>query len=278
MILKAITRAVSRNISRCELTFRQREGVDYERAVRQHEAYCDFLKRSGAEVVALEACDAHPDCCFVADTAVVLDELAVIARMGAPARRGEIHAVEKILSQHREVARIPSPATLDGGDIVILGKEIFVGHSGRTNRAGVEAFASLVRPFGYKVTPVEVRGSLHLTTACSALDDETVLLNAGWIDAGVFSRFWVLQAPEDEPWAASTMRVGDTLCVEAGAPRTLEIVSRHCADVEVIDISEFRKAEGSLSCLSLLFREVGPTATGQTGRSIKQNKEVKDAE
>src|SRR5215210_8001346 len=101
MMLKAITRAVSRNIGSCELTFKPRECVDYEKAVSQHEAYCELLRRRGTEVLHLDACDAHPDCCFVADTAVVLDELAVIARMGAPPRRGETSAIEKTLSTHR---------------------------------------------------------------------------------------------------------------------------------------------------------------------------------
>jgi dimethylargininase len=275
MILKAITRAVSRNISRCELTYKQREAADYEQAVRQHEAYCNFLVNQGVESIALEACDSQPDCCFVADTAVVLDELAVIANMGAPARRDEILPIERILSVHRQLARITPPATLDGGDVVILGKEIFVGHSRRTNRAGIEAFKRIVQPFGYKVTPVEVRGSLHLTTACSAIDRETVLLNARWIDADVFARFWVLHVPEDEPWAASTLRVQDTLCVEAGAPRTLSLVARHCAQVEALEISEFRKAEGSLSCLSILFGEANPR---QIEQGINENKEVAHAE
>lgn len=273
--MKAITRAVSRNISRCELTFKQREAVDYEEAVRQHEAYCNFLIGRGADVVALEATDSQPDCCFVADTAFVLDELAVIAHMGAPARRDEILPIEKILSQHRQLARIAPPATLDGGDVVILGKDIFVGCSRRTNRAGIEALTRIVRPFGYRVTPVEVRGSLHLTTACSVLDRETVLLNARWINADPFARFWVLHVPQDEPWAASTVRVGDALCVEAGASRTLELVAKHCPQVEALEISEFRKAEGSLSCLSILFNETNPR---QTDQGVKGSKEVTHAE
>lgn len=271
MTLKAITRAVSRHIARCELTFRQRECVDYEKAVRQHQAYCDLLTARDAHVQILEASDEHPDCCFVEDTAVVLDELAVVVRMGAPSRRGEIDAVEKVLSERREVVRMTPPATLDGGDVVRLGKRLFVGRSRRTNRAGVEFLARVVRPFGYEVTPVSVAGSLHLTTACSALDDETVLLNPRWIDVEPFARCWTLQVPEDEPWAANTLRVGETICVEACAPRTLELVGRHCADVAVLDISEFRKAEGSLSCLSILFND-------PTHDDSQRNKEVKHAE
>lgn len=271
-MLKAITRGVSRRIARCELTFRQREPVDYERAVRQHAAYCEILSRHCAEVIQLEASDANPDCCFVADTAVVLDELAVIASMGAVSRRGETSAVEKIVSAHREVARITHPATLDGGDVVIVGKQIFVGRSTRTNPEGINALARIARPYGYDVTPVAVTGSLHLTTACSMLDEETVLLNPRWIDVAPFARLWVLPVPEDEPWATNTVRVGNTICVEAGAPRTLQLVGQQCANVEALDISEFRKAEGSLSCLSILFRDVS------SPNRINQNKEVKHAE
>ncbi|HEX8424006.1 MAG TPA: arginine deiminase family protein, partial [Pyrinomonadaceae bacterium] len=226
-MLKAITRAVSRNIDRCELTFRRREGVDYEKAIGQHEAYCNLLRRLGVEVLNLEASDALPDCCFVADTAIMLDELAVIASLGAPSRRGEIAAVEKILSPHHEVTRIEPPATLDGGDVVRLGKELFVGCSSRTNTEGIEFLTRIVQPFGYRVTPVAVTGSLHLTTACSALDEETVLLNPCWIDDRPFKRFRILPVAEDEPWAASTVRVGRALCVESHAPRTLQMVARH---------------------------------------------------
>lgn len=266
-MLKAITRAVSRNITRCELTFRQRESLDYEKAVRQHASYCALLSRCGAEVLNLEAQDETPDCCFVADTAVVLQEVAIIASPGASSRRGEVRAVEEILSMHREVARLKSPATLDGGDIVVLGKRIFVGRSKRTNSQGIESLTRIACSFGYSVTPVTVMGSLHLTTACSALDEGTMLLNPRWIDATPFARYWVLNVPDDEPWAASIMRVGTTVCVEADAPRTLELVSRHCREVEVLDISEFRKAEGSLPCLSILFHE-----TNQ--KSCNQNEEV----
>ncbi|HVF55339.1 MAG TPA: arginine deiminase family protein [Pyrinomonadaceae bacterium] len=270
-MLKAITRGVSRHLERCELTFRRRDCLNYERAVGQHEAYRALLRRCGAQLINLEASDDYPDCCFVEDTAVVFDELAVVALMGAPSRRGETPVVEKTLSAHREIVRLAAPATLDGGDVVRLGRRIFVGRSQRTNAAGVEALARVVEPFGYEVTPVAVRKSLHLTTACSALDEETVLLNPQWIDAAPFARCWLLPVPEDEPWAANTLRIGETVCVESGAPRTLELVGRHCANVEVADISEFRKAEGSLSCLSILFRDM---RTNQNN----SNREVLNAE
>ncbi|MBA2733572.1 MAG: dimethylargininase [Acidobacteria bacterium] len=267
-MLKAITRDVSRNISRCELTFRQREGVDYEKAIRQHADYCDLLRRCGAEVINLEARDENPDCCFVADTAVVLEEVAVIASLGALSRQGEITGIAETLSAHREIARIEPPATLDGGDVLILGKRIFVGRSKRTNQEGIESLTRIVNAFGYDVTTVTVMGSLHLTTACSALNEETVLLNSRWIDTAPFARYRALNVPEDEPWAASIMRVGSTVCVEAGAPRTLELVRKHCAEVDVLDISEFRKAEGSVPCLSILFQDTKTDYSNQSKETI----------
>jgi dimethylargininase len=274
-MLKAITRAVSRDIARCELVYRPREDVDYDSAVRQHDAYRDFLHRHGASILNLEACDAQPDCCFVQDTAVVLDEVAIIASPGAPSRRGETAPVEKLLSAYREIARIEFPATLDGGDVVRIGRQLFVGHSRRTNLAGIEALTRLARPFGYSVAAIEIKGSLHLTTACSALNEETVLINPRWIDADKFARLWVVPVPEDEPWAANTLRVNDAVCVETNAPRTLELVSRHCELVEALDISEFRKAEGSLSCLSILFEDTNPP---HLNRSTNRNKEETHAE
>lgn len=277
-MLKAITRGVSRRIAECELTYRPRECVDYAGAVRQHEEYRALLARRGVSVINLEAGEEFPDCCFVADAAVVFDELAVVARTGAQARRGEAEAVAAVLSAERELAHVEAPATLDGGDVMVVGRRVFVGQSRRTNPQGVEALTRIMRPHGYTVTPVHVNGSLHLTTACSALDAETLLINPRWIDATPFARFNLLRVPEDEPWAANALRVGETVVVEAGAPRTFEMVARHCGPrVETLDISEFRKAEGSLTCLSILFADArGKMQSDARGKS--QNKETRNAE
>ncbi|MCA1568628.1 MAG: dimethylargininase [Acidobacteria bacterium] len=254
-MLRALTRAVSQNIGACELTFRRREAINYRLATRQHEEYCGLLRYHGVEVTKLEASDAWPDCCFVEDAAIVFDEVAVITSMGVVSRRGEAAAIERELSRFRAVTRIRLPAMIEGGDVVRLDKRIFVGLSTRTNAQGIEDLRAILQPFGYTVTPVEVRSSLHLSTACSALDAETTLINPRWIDADAFSGVEVLTVPEDEPWAANTLRLGQTICLEAEAPRTLEMVSRLNHNIEVLDISEFRKAEGSLSCLSIVFRD-----------------------
>jgi dimethylargininase len=251
----ALTRAVSGNLRSCELTYRQREQIDCSRARQQFDAYCEVLRRWGINFTTLPASDSHPDCCFVQDTAVVLDEISITASMGAASRSGETKEVEKVLSRYRPIARITPPATLDGGDVVQFGDRLFVGLSRRTNGRGIEALQRIVEPYGYRVVPVTVNGGLHLTTGCGVVNDETVLLNPRWLDAGAFKNLRQLHVPETEPWAANTIRVNGAVCLEAEAQQTAELVSPFTETIEIIDISEFRKAEGSLSCLSLIFKD-----------------------
>lgn len=253
--LKAVIRGVSKNIGRCELTYRSREEVDFVKATFQLERYCELLRKWDVELLTLPANDFYPDCCFVQDTAIVLDEICIVASMGAPARRGEVSDVERQLSRFRNIRHIYSPATLDGGDVVQLGKQLFVGLSTRTNARGIAALEQIVEPFGYTIVPVTINGGLHLTTGCGVINDETVLLNSRWLDASAFRGFRQLHVSEEEPWAANTIRVDDAVCLEEEAPRTLDLVQPHAGTIETLGISEFRKAEGSLSCLSLIFRD-----------------------
>ena len=254
-VFKAITRGVSRNMAACELTYRSREQIDLQKAVDQLDQYCDLLRRWDVQLLTIPGSERYPDCCFVQDTAVVLDEVCVIASMGAVSRLGEVSEVERLVSPFRKVKRILSPATLDGGDVVQFGKRIFVGLSKRTNARGIEALGRIVEPFGYTVVPVTVDGGLHLTTGCGVINDETVLLNPRWLNADAFKGLRRLHVPEEEPWAANTIRVKDFVCLEVGADQTMELVQPYTPHIETLDISEFRKAEGSLSCLSLIFRE-----------------------
>lgn len=252
---RAITRGVSRRIAACELTYRSREEINYEKAAAQLQRYCDLLRDWGVDLMPLAASDSYPDCCFVQDTAVVLDEVCVIASMGAPARLGEVSDVEKLVAPFRRIRRIFAPATLDGGDVVQFGKRLFVGLSTRTNARGIAALSQIVEPFGYTVVPVVVNGGLHLTTGCGIVNDETVLLNPRWVDAAAFRSLRQLHVSEAEPWAANTIRVDDAICLEEEAPRTIDLVQPYVGGIDTLDISEFRKAEGSLSCLSLIFKE-----------------------
>lgn len=252
---KAITRGVSSKMESCELTYRSRENIDLNKAVVQLEEYGELLRSWDVDLVMMPASNSYPDCCFVQDTAVVLDEICVIASMGALSRQGEVSEIERLVSPWRRIRRIIPPATLDGGDVVQIGRLLFVGLSTRTNARGIAALDRLVEPFGYTVVPVRVHGGLHLTTGCGVINDETVLLNPHWLDAHAFRGLRQLHVPESEPWAANTIRVDNAVCLEDGAPRTLELVQPFAKRIATLDISEFRKAEGSLSCLSLIFRD-----------------------
>lgn len=254
-MLVALTHIVSPLIEDCELTYLKRERVDYERAVEQHAAYCKTLERCGAKVVRLTANAAFPDSCFVEDTAIVTDDLAIVTSMGALSRRDETSGVEKEIAKYRTVERVTLPATIEGGDCLQAGKNVFIGVSCRTNREGVAELKRLLEPRGYLVTPVEVKKCLHLKTACTFLNDEILLANPRWVDLTPFKDLNIIPVPETEPWAANAIRVNGSVCLDAGATETFELVSRVHDRVEQIDVSEFRKAEGSLTCLSIIFNE-----------------------
>lgn len=253
-LIRGITHAVSPNIGRCELTFMERVPIDYDLAVRQHEEYCGMLARRGVAVTTLYDNLSCADCCFVEDTALIVDELAIIASMGVVSRRSETTAIASELAKYRELVCVSYPSTLEGGDVLQAGKDIFIGLSTRTNLRGIEEVVRILKSLDYRIFPVPVRGSLHLTTACSLIDDETVLINPRWADTQAFGDFRILHTPEDEPWGANTFRIGETVCMEASFPKTVELVHELHDDLEVLNISEFLKAEGGLSCLSLLFQ------------------------
>ncbi|MDQ3806206.1 MAG: arginine deiminase family protein, partial [Acidobacteriota bacterium] len=161
--------------------------------------------------------------------------------------------IEPEVARLRPVVSLEPPATVEGGDVLRVGRKLFVGLSPRTNRAGVEALRELSAPHGYEVTPVALRDCLHLKTACTAADDETILLNPAWVDADIFRGYETIAVHPAEPWAANTARVGAALLVGAASPRTAEALARRGRDVRPVDVSEFAKAEGGLTCMSLIF-------------------------
>ena len=250
----ALTHRPSPLLGECQLTFIDRTPIDLERAGAQHQAYCASLQAAGIQVQVLESSPDLPDSAFVEDCAVILDELAVLTRPGSPARQPEVERLAPFLAAVRPVVRIQSPATLEGGDVLRRGKIIYVGSSTRTNSAGIAALGEIVQPHGYRVIPVPVHGSLHLKTACTALDDETLLANPEWVDLSELKGLPILPVAEEEPWAANVLRIAGRLWAQTAFPRTLEMLLRAGYTVEVIDCSEFLKAEAGLTCLSLVYR------------------------
>jgi dimethylargininase len=252
--LIAITHLPSPNMQSGERTFAGDDVVDNALAMRQHEAYRDALRSCGASVVVLDAYRSMPDCVFVEDTALVLDELAVMMSPGAESRRGEPLGIEPTLREYRSIERVVLPSTIDGGDIVRAGRDIYVGRSPRTNVAGIESLREIVRRYGYTVTAVPVHGCLHLKTACSALPDGRFLINANWIDASPLPRAKLLQVPESEQWSGDVLAIDDRIIASDAFPDTLKLLESAASAVIPVAVSEFAKVEGGVTCLSLVFR------------------------
>jgi dimethylargininase len=252
----AITRAPGTSLARCELTYLERRSIDIDRALDQHRRYREILRSLGVTVVSLPAADSLPDACFVEDTALVLDEVAILANPGAESRRGEIDAIASALAPYRRSERVESPATFDGGDVLRIGRTIYVGLASRlarTNDAGVEAIRRIAAPLGYDVRAVPFHGCLHLQSAVTQVGPSTVILNPDWIDAAAFMPFTVVRVADGEPHGANTLRVGETVLMPMSAPSTaarLRLLDYH---VECLDISEFEKAEAGVTCLSILL-------------------------
>ena len=254
-MIVALTREPARALDACELTYREREPIDPDVAAVQHRGYRAALEACGARVVTLPPLEEFQDSVFVEDTAIVLEEVAVLTRPGVVSRRGEVSLIEPEVARLRPVVRVEPPATLEGGDVLRLGRTLYVGLSPRTNREGVESLRRLVAPHGYEIVTVEPRGCLHLKTGCSALDEESVLVNPEWVDASVFRGREVVAVDAAEPCAANVLSVAGTVCVGDAFPRTADALAARGRDVRRVEVSEFAKAEGALTCMSLLFRE-----------------------
>ena len=251
-MLIALTRSPGPELARCELTHLPRQAIDHETALAQHRGYQAALRAEGLRVIELPADPAFPDGVFVEDTAVVLDEIAVLTAPAPPSRRGERTAVEAALAPFRPLARLPEDAYLEGGDVLRVGRTLFVGLSGRTCEAGVRALDVIVRPLGYVVVPVRVTGCLHLKSAVCAVDDRTVLANREWIDVGPFAGLRLIDVPAAEPFGANVLRLPGAIVVSAAFPETAEtILGRRV----VVDVSELHKAESGVTCMSLVFAD-----------------------
>lgn len=249
----AITREVSSSLGRCELTHLERRPIDIAAARAQHASYREALATLADEVITLPPLDDHPDAVFVEDPAFVLDELAIITRPGAASRRAERRSLKEALEPYRPLAEISAPGTLEGGDIVRLGRRLYVGRSSRTNDEGMAQLAALATPHGYEVLPVAVTGCLHLKSACCALDDRRVLGNPDWFDDAALTGIELVGVPTSEPAAANVLVVEDRVVLPAGHTSTAELLAGLGFSVISVDVSELLKAESGVTCSSLVF-------------------------
>ncbi|MEH7332363.1 arginine deiminase family protein [Neobacillus drentensis] len=225
-----------------------------EKALEQHEAYIEALKKCGTEVTVLQSHVDFPDSTFVEDTAVLTPRFAVISNPGAPTRNGEIHAMEpSIKSFYENIYYIKAPGTLEGGDILQIEDHFYIGISTRTNQEGAEQLKTILELENYKATIVPLEKFFHLKTGISYLGNQTVVVAGEFIDHPDFNSYKKIIVPPEEEYAANCIRVNDYVIIPAGYPVTKQKINDAGYQTIELDMSEFRKLDGGLSCLSLRF-------------------------
>ena len=254
-MLVAYTREVSPSLADCELTHLVRTPLDVARAASEHEAYEALLTRLGATVRRLPPQPTLPDAVFVEDTAVVLDEIAVITRPGAASRRAETASTAAALAAHRSLVHIQEPGTLDGGDVLVAGRRVFVGLSSRSNRVAIEQLDAVLRPLDYEVIPVRFGGCLHLKSCVTRMADDLLLLNPDWVDVGAFPGYRALLVDPAEPHAANALALDGSVIHPLHFPRTRSRLEAEGLRVAPVAMAELAKAEAGVTCCSLLLHE-----------------------
>jgi len=249
----ALTRDVSPALHLCELSHLARSPIDHDRALAQHAAYEQCLMELGCHVHRLPSDASMPDAVFIEDTAVVVDEVAVITRPGAKSRRPETEAVTAALGRYRSLALIEAPGTVDGGDVLRVGRTFFVGDSARSNRDGIAQLGEALAPYDYRVVPVVTRDCLHLKTAATVAAPGIIVLNPAWVDRSLFGNLTLIEVDPSEPFAGNVLRIGEVTIAGASFPRTNRRLAEVGVTIRTVDMSEFAKAEGGVTCCSIIF-------------------------
>ena len=224
---------------------------DIALAQRQHAAYCAALRACGLAVTVLPADTRYPDGCFVEDTAILTERVAVLARPGDPTRRGETDRIAAELAPGKPVEPIAAPGTLDGGDVLRVGDHFYIGQSQRTNAAGAEQLTHILTRHGYTASTVPVRTVLHLKTGITYLGDDTFIATAEFADR--FAEYDPIVVIPAEAYAANCLRVNDRVLVPAGFPMAYRRLAEQGLELILLDMSEYEKMDGGLTCLSLLY-------------------------
>lgn len=254
-----IVRAVPDSYPECLRT--GSDPIDVSRARAQHAAYCAALRRTGAELVEVPAAPDLPDCCFVEDVAVVLGEVALLTRPGAPSRRAEPKGVAEVLGRFCRLLSMGPPGTLDGGDVLRWDAYLFVGRSQRSNDHGIDVLAQLARSQGLETVVVAVEAGLHLKSACSLVDGGALVFLEDVLDPTPFERAGLRCLGTREPAGANVLALGSSVLVSAAAPATAAMLRSRGAPVEVVAVDEFHKGDGALTCLSLRIPAAGHWST-----------------
>ena len=249
----AITRSLSPRLADCELTHLNRTPINIPKAVEQHREYEKALEKMGFQILRLPELPDQPDGVFVEDTAFVLSELAIIARPGAASRRPETESMASVLKKYRDLHTINEPGTLDGGDVLVLEKTIYIGYSGRTNEHAIQQVREITHPLGYKVVDVPVTDCLHLKTAVSQLEEDLILINPDWVDPEIFEGCQSIHVHPSEPFGANVMRKDNHALTATAFPHTAELLQKRGYDLLTVNQSELAKAEAGLTCCSVIL-------------------------
>ena len=250
MVSKAIVRRPGRNFAE-GITTAKLGKPDFEKALEQHSAYCDALAGCGLELIVLEADEKYPDGCFVEDTAIVTSEVAVISRPGAISRMGEEAEISETLSEFRKVETIKLPGTLDGGDVLRVENHFFIGISGRTNREGAMQLSAILSKYGYAASETEVGSGLHLKSGIAYIGKGNFISVEGFSKIAGSSGNIILD--QEESYSANCLAVNDSLLIPKGFPKSKRKIVELGYNIIELNMSEFRKMDGGLTCLSLLF-------------------------
>jgi dimethylargininase len=254
----AITRKVSPRFNECEITHIGRSPIDVDVARVQHHEYVNALASLGCQVLELPAEIDLPDSVFVEDTAFILPEVAVITRPGADSRKPETESTVRALSPYLPLAHVTAPATVDGGDVLVLGKNIHIGISARnarSNDASIRQIQELLNKYGYKVTGVEMRDCLHLKTAVTKVDEKTLLINKNWSSPSYFTGYDLIEVDSSEPWAANCLPVNDHIIFPTAFPKTRAKLEARGYKIQSVSVDELAKAEGAVTCCSLIISQ-----------------------
>ena len=250
----AITRQVSPAINQCELTHIERKPIDYERARAQHKQYEDALRSLGIKVISLDAEPGLPDSVFVEDVALVLDECAIMLNPGAASRRPEVASAEKALAPYREIFRIQPPGTVDGGDILTVSQTVYVGISSRSTEDAIDQMKAILEPRNYEVRAVRVTGCLHLKSAVTQVSEDTLLINPEWVSKNDFPGMQFIEIDPSEPYASNAVLVDRTIIYPSSFPKTQAKLQAVGIRMIIVDADELAKAEGAVTCCSLIFK------------------------
>ncbi|MEO7210672.1 MAG: arginine deiminase family protein [Chitinophagaceae bacterium] len=249
----AIVRAIPNTYQDCVTIASDKPTIKVELAKQQHAAYCNTLAQLGLKLIRIDADDALPDCCFTEDTAIVFGDVAIITNPGTISRIAETVEMEKILIPLKKIHHLSSPATIDGGDVLKIEQKIFIGISSRSNEEAIKQVAAIINPKGYEVIGVKIRDTLHLKSVCTYVGNGCILLAEGHLDENIFSEYDIIIVPEEEAYAANCLMVNGQVLLPKGFPKTKSLVEAKGFSVIEMDMSEIEKADGALTCLSIIF-------------------------